>query len=52
MKDQMKMGFNGPLFLSDKKQSWLQKCETIKVNGEDPRLKTLISSNKMQIQEN
>ena len=52
MKNQIKRWFNGPSFLLDKKQSWLQKCEMNEVPVEDPKLKKLISVNTMQIQEN
>ena len=52
MKNQIKRWFNGPSFLLDKKQSWLQKCEMKEVPVEDPKLKKLISVNTMQIQEN
>ena len=52
MKNQLKRWFNAPSFLWDKKQCWLQKCETNEVSVEDPELKKLISVNTIKIQEN
>ena len=43
MKNQIKRWFNGPSFLWDKKQCWLQKCEINKVPVEDLELKKLIN---------
>ena len=39
MKNQIKSWINGPSFLLDKKQCWLQKCKTNEVPVEDPELK-------------
>ena len=39
MKNQIKRWFNGPSFLWDKKQCWLQNCEINEVPAEDPELK-------------
>ena len=47
----IKRWFNGPSFLWDKKQCWLQKCQINKVSEEDQELKKVISVNTMQIQE-
>ena len=52
MKHQIKRWFNGPSFLWDEKQCWLQKCEINEVSEEDPELKKVISVNTTQIQEN
>ena len=52
MKHQIKKRFNGPSFLWDEKQCWLQKCEINEVSEEDPELKKVISVNTTQIQEN
>ena len=52
MKHQIKKWFNGPSFLWDEKQCWLQKCEINEVSEEDPELKKVISVNTTQIQEN
>ena len=51
-KNQIKRWFNGPSFLWDKKQCWLQKCEINEVPVDDPELEKPISVNMMQIQEN
>ena len=47
----IKRWFNGPSFLWDKKQCWLQKCQINKVSEEDQELKKVVSVNTMQIQE-
>ena len=52
MKHQIKRWFNGPSFLWDEKQCWLQKFEINEVSEEDPELKEVISVNTTQIQEN
>ena len=51
-KYQIKRCFNGPSFLWDEKQCWLQKCEISEVSEEDRELKKVIGVNTTQIQEN
>ena len=41
MKHQIKRCFNGPSFLWDEKQGWLQKCEINTAPEEDPRKFTI-----------
>ena len=52
MKHQTKRWFNGPSFLWDKTQCWLQKCEINEVSEEDPEIRKVIRVYTTQIQEN
>ena len=49
IKNLIKRWFNGPLFLWDKKQCWLQKCEMNEKPVKDLELKKLISVNMIKI---
>ena len=51
MKHQIKRWFNGPTFLWDKKQCWLQNCEMKEGSEGDQDLIKVISVNTTQIQE-